>query len=267
MPASRLPNRAVEPPSRARVFWPIILIGAGLLGAIVASLPASVVGHFLPAAVSAEDFSGDLWHGSAGKIRFGTRDAGALEWRLHPAALLRLAAAAQLHWVKSGFVIDAAAHVDRQGFDLRDVKGGGPIQDLADLGVAAGWRGNAQVNVDELKGDFNRPLAAVGAVRVSNVSSLQIAGGADLGGYLVNLGENAVDTDGNITANLTDTGGPLELKTLVHVSPRERIGTLTGSIQERDGASADLRSQVDGLAQLRGRDPQGRIPLDVEFHF
>lgn len=267
MPASRLPNRTVEPASRARVWWPIILIGAVLLAVMVARLPASVVAHFLPPSVHAEDFSGDLWHGSAGKIRVGARDAGALEWRLHPAALLGIAAAADLHWVKAGFVIDAGARIDRQGFDLRAVKGGGPIQDLQDLGVAAGWRGTAEVAFDELKGNFTKPLAAVGVVRVSNVTASQIAGGADLGGYVLNLDERSVDADGNVTASLVDTGGPLELKTVVLVSPKERTGTVTGSIQDRPGAPPDLRTQVDGLAQLRGRDSQGRIPLDVEFRF
>lgn len=267
MPASRSPSRDAKPAARARIFWPLILIGAGLLAAILMSLPASLITHFLPPAVHAEDFSGNLWHGSAGKIRFEARDAGALEWRLHPAALLGMAAAADLHWVKTGFVIDAAARVDRRGLGLRAVKGGGPIQDLQDLGVAAGWRGTADVNFDELKSDFTKPLAAVGAVRVSNLTSVQIAGGADLGGYELSLSEKAVDADGEVTANLVDTGGPVELKTLVHISPKERLGTLTGAIRERAGAPPDLRAQVESLAQLRGRDPQGRIPLDLEFHF
>ena len=267
MPASRSPSRDVKPAARARIFWPLILIAAGLLAAILMSLPASVVSHFLPPAVRAEDFSGSLWHGSAGKIRFEARDAGALEWRLHPAALLRMAAAADLHWVKVGFVIDAAAKIDRRGLDLRAVKGGGPIQDLQDLGVAPGWRGTADVDFDEFTSDFNRPLTAVGVVRISNINSMHIAAGAALGGYELNLDQRSVDADGNVTANLVDTGGPVELTTIVRISPKERTGTLTGAIRERPGAPPELRGQVEGLAQLRGRDPQGRVPLDLEFHF
>jgi hypothetical protein len=238
-----------------------------VLAVVVSSLPASVITHVLPPLVRAEDFSGSLWHGSAGKISVDSRDAGALEWRLHPAALLGMAVAADLHWVKVGFVIDAAVKADRQGFDLHAVQGGGPIQDLQDLGVAAGWRGTAVLDFSELKGDFIKPAAAVGHVQVSNLTSAQIAGGADLGGYDLKLDEKAVDSDGNVDAHLVDTGGPLELQTLVHFSPKDRTGTLAGVVRERPDASAALRSQLDNLAQLRGRDSQGRIPLDLEFRF
>jgi hypothetical protein len=261
-------SRGAKPVPRSRTVWPLILIGlAGVLVVILASLPASVITHVLPPFVHAEDFSGSLWHGSAGRISVNSRGAGALEWRLHPAALLGMTVAADLHWVNVGFVIDAAVKVDRQGLDLHAVKGGGPIQDLQTLGVAAGWRGAANVDFSELKGTFDKPTAVVGHVQASNLTSAQIAGGADLGSYNLILDERAVDSEGNVTAHLVDTGGPLELQTLVHFSPKDRTGTLTGVVRERADASAALRSQIDNLAQLRGRDPQGRIPLDLEFRF
>ena len=34
---------------------------------------------------------------------------------------------------------------------------------------------------------------------------------------------------------------------------------------ERGELPASLRQQLDNLIQMRGRDPQGRIPLDIEF--
>lgn len=266
MPASRSPNQHARPAARRRSFWPVVLIGvAAALAVIVVALPASAITHFLPHSIHAEDFSGSIWHGSAGKISFDGRDAGALEWRLHPAALLGLAVAADLHWVKVGFVVDAALEVDRLGFTARAVKGSGPIQDLQDLGVAPGWRGTADVHFSELKGDFAKPSAAVGNVQVSNVTSAQIADGADLGGYELRLEEGAVGSDGTVTAHLVDTGGPLDMKTVIRFSPMERTALLSGTLMERADASASLRSQLDGLLQLRGRDPQGRIPVDLEF--
>ncbi len=48
-----------------------------------------------------------------------------------------------IHWVKVGFVIDGTAEIDRDGITARDIRGGGPIESLADIGVAAGWRGAA----------------------------------------------------------------------------------------------------------------------------
>src|SRR5260370_5215768 len=139
MPASRLPSRNANPAPRSRSYWPVILIGlAAVLAVIIAALPASIITHFLPPSVHAADFSGSIWHGSAGKISVDARDAGALEWRLHPAALLGMDVAADVHWVKVGFVVDAAVKIDRQGLTAHAAKGAGPIADLPHFGVAPG---------------------------------------------------------------------------------------------------------------------------------
>jgi hypothetical protein len=266
MPASRSPSRDAKPAPRSRSYWPLVLIGlAALLAVIISAMPASIVTRFLPPEVRAEDFSGSIWHGSAGNISVNARDAGALEWRLHPAALLGRQVSADVHWVKVGFVVDAAVNIDRQGVSAHAVKGGGPIEDLRDFGVAAGWRGTADINFSELKSDFVRPLAAVGDLKVSNVTSAQIAQGADLGGFDLRLAADAVSADGSVTAQLTDTGGPLEVKAVISLSSKERTGILTGTLRERSEAPAALRSDLEGIVQLRGRDPQGRIPVDLEF--
>jgi hypothetical protein len=281
MPVSRSPSRDARPLGRdarpsdrdpkvsrhTRSHWPLILIGlVAVLAVIIAALPASIIARFLPPEVHAEDFSGSIWHGSAGKISVYARDAGALEWRQHPAALLGMQASADVHWVKVGFVVDAAVNVDRLGLTARAVKGGGPIEDLRDFGVAAGWHGMVNVNFSELKSDWVKPLAAVGDIQASNLTSAQIAQGADLGGYDLRLAEGAVGADdGSVTAQLTDTGGPLDVKAVIRLSVKERTGLLTGTLKERPEAPAALVSDLEGVVQLRGRDPQGRIPVDLEF--
>jgi hypothetical protein len=266
MPASRSPRRSAEPAARPRSHWPLILIGiAAIAAAIVAVLPASIMARFLPPTVVAEDFSGSLWHGSAGRISVNGRDAGALEWRLHPAALLGLRLGADLHWVKVGFVIDAAVNIDRRGFDARAVKGGGPIEDLGGLGVAAGWRGVADVHLDSVQGTFTEPLAAVGTIQVSNLAAAQVANGVDLGGYDLRFVQGAGGTDGSLDAQLTDTGGPLEVQATIHYSAKEKTANLSGTVRERPDAPPALLSQLQNLLQLRGRDRDGRIPVDLEF--
>src|ERR1700692_4011222 len=98
MPASRSASRDAKPVPRSRNYiWPVLVGLAALLAVIIAALPASIIRHFLPPSVHADDFSGSIWHGSAGKISVEARDAGALEWRLHPAALLGMAVAADVH--------------------------------------------------------------------------------------------------------------------------------------------------------------------------
>jgi Type II secretion system (T2SS), protein N len=271
MPASRSPNRAPRsqapgPAPRSRSYWPIIAIGlAAVLAAIIATLPASIIAHALPPGVVAEEFSGSVWHGSAGKIRVGARAAGALEWWLHAVPLLGLKVSADVHWVKVGFVIDGAVNIDRQGFAAHDIKGGGPIEDLRDLGVAAGWRGIAEVHLPRLRGDFNAPHDVVGDIKVSNLTSAQFAGGTDLGGYDLRFPDGAADP-GIVSAQLTDTGGPLEVKITNHFTVQNRTLVLSGTLRERANAPPALRSQLQDLAQYRGRDPQGRIPVELELN-
>ncbi len=243
----------------------MILIGlAAAIAAILATLPASLATHLLPATVQAEDFSGTLWHGSAGRIRVDAREAGALEWRLHPAALLGLAVAADLHWVKVGFVIDAAVNIDRHGFAARDIKGGGPIADLRELGVAAGWHGTADIHLSELRGDFSAPLFAAGDVKVANLGSAQFADGSDLGSYDLRFPEQAGAGDGNLAAQLTDTGGPLQVQATINYSAKTRSAIVSGSLRARPDAPPALLSQLQSLS--RGRDPYGEIPIDLEFN-
>src|SRR5450755_3276267 len=148
MPISRSRPRGAKPPAtaaRSPLLRPLLLIVAlAALAVTVIALPASLIQHFLPAAIGAEDFSGSLWHGSAGRLTLNSREAGAVEWRLHPAALLLLRVSADLRWVELSFVADATVDVDRHGVTAHDLRGGGPIEDLSRVGLASGWLGTTQ---------------------------------------------------------------------------------------------------------------------------
>jgi hypothetical protein len=271
MPVSRSRSRgprSAEPPERTRSWGPFVLIGIVAIAAVlIATLPASLAKHVLPASVSAQDFSGSVWHGSAGTIMVNSRNAGALEWQLHPGALLTLAIAADVHWVKGGFALDALGRIDGHGFSAQNVRGGGPIEDLGSLGIAAGWRGTAAVKLDEIKGDFSAVSAATGDIQVTNLASNRIAGGSDLGDYDLNIPAGAAAADGSTTARLSDRGGPVQLQADIRFSPKQHSGLLSGTLMARAEASPALRSQIDNLAQLRARDSQGRIPVEFEFTF
>jgi hypothetical protein len=181
--------------------------------------------------------------------------------------LLKLGLAADVHWVKGGFALDALGRLDGHGFSAQNVRGGGPIEDLGNLGIAAGWRGTAAIKLDEIKGDFSEVTAAAGDIQVTNLASNQIAGGSDLGDYDLNIPQGAVAADGSTTAKLSDRGGPVQLQADIRVSPKEHSGLLSGTMMARAEASPALRSQIDNLAQLRVRDSQGRIPVEFEFTF
>ncbi len=261
------------PTPPARPIWsyvlPMFVLAALTVG--VSALPASLVARFLPAAVHAEDFSGSIWHGSAGRVTVNARDAGSVEWRLHPEALLHLRVAADLRWVRGGFVLDGAAGRDRNSLTVSGVQGGGPIEDLSGLGLPAGCRGSAQINITELRAAFSGAAttlqAAVGNVAVSDLSTPQVAQGANLGGYLLRVADSALGPDSDAIAQITDTGGPLGVEAVIHFSLKQRSAMLSGTVTEREEAPAALRAELDDLARLHARDAQGRIPVDFEFTF
>jgi hypothetical protein len=268
MPASPSRSRDVKTEQRPRRRWPLILLGIVVLAAAtVFVLPASMITHFLPAQVHAEDFSGSLVHGAAGRLKVNAREAGAVEWRLHPLSLLRLAMVADIHWVKVGFVIDGTVELGARGMAAHDIKGGGPIENLGDLGLAAGWRGSATLAFVEARSDFRKLDSAAGKIDVANLSAADIAAGEDLGSYELQLAAGAVATDGTITASLTDIGGPVEAQAQIQYSPATRTGMLSGTLKERPEASPALRSQLNNLSQLRPRDASGRFPVELEFTF
>jgi hypothetical protein len=241
------------------------------LAVAVSALPASLIARFLPTAVHAEDFSGSVWHGSAGRITVNAGDLGSVEWRLHPEALLRLRVAADLRWVRGGFVLDGAVSLGRNGLIASDVRGGGPIEDLRGLGLSAGWRGTAQIRIKELRAAVSGPAAslqaAVGEIVVSDLSATQVAEGANLGGYSLQFADPALGPDSDATGRVADTGGPLSVDAEIRVSPKQRSAVFSGTLQERADAPQALRTQVDALSRLHARDAQGRLPVDFEFTF
>ncbi len=250
-------------PVRSPLIRPLIVIVVlAVLAVIVAALPASLILPVLPPFVVADDFSGSIWHGSAGAISLNGRRAGALEWRLHPASLLRLAASVDLHWVDVSFVADTTADLDRHGMTARNLRGGGPIEDLGALGIAAGWRGAASFELAEVKIGFGaggvQPRSARGRIEVANLSSPTIANGAMLGGY-------ALQVDDGV--ELSDTGGPLELRATLHFSATDHTGMLSGTVRARPDAPPALRSQIESLAQMHAPDGAGRIPIELEFNY
>jgi hypothetical protein len=267
MPASRSARRDIERARPARR-WPLFFLGLVVFAAaLVFALPASLIARFLPAQVHAEDFSGSLLHGAASKLLINGRDAGAVEWQIHPLSLLRLAVVADVHWVKVSFVLDGTAEIGPRGIAAHGIKGGGPIGNLQSLGVAAGWKGTANVMFTEIAASFRQLESAEGRIAIAEVSSAEIAAGSDLGNYVLQLAPASISPDGSINATLSDEGGPVEAQAQVRFSPATRTGMLTGTIKERPEASPALLIQLSNLAQLRRRDSFGRLPLELEFSF
>lgn len=272
-PSPRRGARAAPPAAPDRPLWPRMALIAvlAMVAVAAAALPASLLARFLPASAQADDFSGTVWHGSAGRLSLNNRDAGALEWRLHPLALFKLHIAADLHWVKGGFVLDGAVDAEHGAVSVSDVDGGGPIADLRDFGAAAGWSGTARVRIQQMSAGLLaggiQLKSATGEIEVSDFSSPQLAPGANLGGYALRFSNPAITPDTEAVATLADTGGPVGVEADIRVSLKTRTGLFSGTVKQRPDTPPALKSQLDNIAQLHPRDAQGRIPVDLEFTF
>jgi hypothetical protein len=141
------------------------------------------------------------------------------------------------------------------------------LEDLADLGIAPGVHGNAEIALREIASDYSRITAIVGDVEVSDAASAQIGDGSPLGNYVLHFGEDAVAADGSVSGNLKDLGGPFHVQGALKISPAGRVGTISATIGEGADITPAMRSELNGLAQMRGRDRYGRIPVDLEFTF
>lgn len=248
----------------------LVLIGLVTIAVVLAALlPASVITRFLPPEVKAADFSGSVWHGSAGRLRILGREAGALEWRLHPAALLHLGLDAELHWVQAGFVLDGRVQSSGHDLTLSNVEGGGPVEDLQGLGVPAGLRGIATIHAERLQANLAAPepvaKSLVGTLQLADTSLASVAGGADLGGYAFDLANPTVAPGAELVGHLHDTGGPLALDAEVRYAPTTHIATLSGTVAPRGDVPPALQRELTALSQLHAPDASGRIPVDLEF--
>jgi hypothetical protein len=246
---------------------PIVIAVCAALAVFASALPASLIARGLPNTVHAGDFSGSIWHGAAGSVNVGGRNLGAIEWRLDPVGLLSLAAKLDVHWAHRGVEIEAVGTIDRRGATASRIRGGGPIADLQDLGVAPGWHGTFQIDLDQLKTDFQILQAVRGTVTVADLAGPQVGGGADLGNYVLRIGAAPADAAGALVGQISDDGGPVDLKGTITLTPAQHTGLISGTLRERADAPAQLRKDLADLASMRGRDASGGIPLDLEFSF
>ena len=76
---------------------------------------------------------------------------------------------------------------------------------------------------------------------------------------------DSVHPDGTASATVRDLRGLIQLNGSLNIAPAQNLATLSGTIKERGEPPPELRRALNDLVQMRGRDRQGQIPVDIEF--
>jgi hypothetical protein len=217
---------------------------------LLVRLPARALLMLLPSDVTCAEPGGTIWSGSCGELRAGAFAASGLTWTLHPAALLRLHAAADLASPDPRASGQAQVELALNG----DVAITALQADLAiPVGVGifpAGSSGRVQLAVDSARIEGGHLVALQGKVELQQ---LHIANPpADLGSFELRFAPPGQGTA--MVGELRDLNGPLSVVGILQLT---RTGgyDLEGSVAPRAGASDDL-TQV--LQLLGPPDAQNR---------
>ena len=193
---------------------------------------------------------------------------------IHPLALLHTHLVMDLHWVKGGFVLDGSADCTRARLAASGITGGGPVEDLKDFGLGAGWRGTAGVRLTQLTAD----LSAAGATLASaigdiagfpDISSPEVASGTNLGGYDLRFNDPGGASSGaDLNATLTDTGdGPIAVNATLQLSMKSAHRHFFGNRQGAPGHAAGAAQSAGQSCAAPCPGCEGRLPVDLEFTF
>ncbi len=172
-----------------------------------------------------------------------------------------------LRWVKGDFALASHAHLGLQGIEADAISGGGALEDVAALTGLPGWHGTSTVAIAHLSAAYHQLNALQGDISVADLRVANLGEDINLGAYSLHFNNPAAAAPGLIEGQIQDTAGPLEVHAVLTLTPRTRVSTLRGTVRERPAAPPALRQALEDLAQLRPRDAQNRIPLEIEFSF
>lgn len=201
------------------VFGVVVLLVA-LVVAIVAFAPASVALGYLRdnsnGALAFEGARGTVWRGGASDVAINGEPLGRVDWTLSPIAALRSRIDARI--AVDGPQGVGSGRIRRQGelWRISDTRAELPASVLDGLLSAGGLvaHGRVMLDLEELSLSGRLPQAAAGRLRWVDA---RVAGRvhAELGELVA---EFRSSSDGRLDGVLSDTGGPLGLDGLFHVS-------------------------------------------------
>ena len=225
---------------------------------LLAQWPATMTARWVSARTPVElrDATGTLWNGNAGHVNVAGLDAGQLHWKVSPWSVLRRQPRATLEL--SGAEMDAQMAVSRRPGGATEISAlqaslpGAWLQRiLADTGL--GMRGRVQINISEASLDADGWLQALEGEATWQRAQV-------VGSIIVDLGDLQVawttPQAGRIVGQLSDAGGPLQLRGQAIIENRQY--RITAQLAAR-GNQPELQNALYSLARP---DDRGLVNLN-----
>lgn len=236
---------------------------AAFLVAMLVVLPARWVGGLLPPAARCVEWSGSIWRGSCGQLTVqvpGQRPITlqSASWTLHPLRLLRGRLAADVVVEDPRGAATGSLEVARNGLlVLRGVEAQARLDPQFPGGLPAGWSGRLEMQALDLDWEVDELRRLQGEFRFLNLRDER---GREVGSYQASFPA----TNGPpFKGQLTDLGGPLELRAAVELSV-ERNWSLNGTVMMRGAEDGGFRRYLEALG---APDASGRYPLSATGTF
>jgi general secretion pathway protein N len=241
-----------------------LLIAAGVaafLFFLVALLPASMLLRFVPHEVSLDGVSGTIWRGTATSVAIKGTPLGRLRWTSRPWRLLLLQIGYDVLLEPADGEVDMFLTLGRNGrLDVTQMRGHFPVATVYGLIAPMGWSGTVELDVDKVTLDDGFPLAAVGVVRVQNLTSNAGPREVNLGSFELLLGEGAVGTE-SISGRLRDLdNGPMKVRATIELD-RGRRYLISGEVAAGPEAGPAIQRTLSFLGPA---DSLGRRPFSIE---
>lgn len=239
----------------------LVLAGALFALTVLVRAPASWLSGALPKSVECEQPGGSVWRGACSQLRVAGAALSDVRWQLHPAALLgghlelALQSADPRAPATATLLLGLGGH-----HHVRDLHADVPI-DTGFLPLfPSGWSGRLQLALTDLEFSAGRLVAIHGTLAANSLA--QIRPPMPFGSYELRF-PDAARTDGAISGELRDLGGPLAVTgTLVIRHGSEYV--LSGTASARAEANAELAKDVEFLGPA---DAQGRRQYSLAGSF
>jgi hypothetical protein len=242
-----------------------LLIGLGILGvlgAVLAFLPASLVASRLPPSVGLDGPSGTIWSGRGEHLLINGADVGALEWDVAPSALL-------------GGVVQAAIQLKHPSGELHGTVrvglGGRVVGDGIDLELPLttlhpnhgpdAWTGVLAGHIEHVELERGWPVALRATFTINGLNAPQAP--RPLGNFLLSFDGKADPGTSDLVGLLRDLDAPIEVRANLRLAAN-RTYRIAGSLAPR--ATLDPET-TQALAFLGAADANGRREFEITGTF